>query len=472
MRNLIIITIAVLLLSAGIVFAGTQTIDITDNGFIDWTADQGATNIHAGNYTAGEITLTVCDSSVCDYTTDGTDDNVQIQAAVDDVMQNNATGTIMILAGNYDVSVQIDIEGDQTSYSPMIIIQGAGIDETILQTDINIDCFNITDAAKVKISDMTIEVRGTGHGIESTKPAAGSLYRAFWQSKFSNLFITAPDTNHTGWGMSLGSPFRSRFENIEMLNVGNGFKMFSEHANFNPGDCSVDRMFIETYPTASTAIQLNSPAGLGSMNQVSFNMVEMFANTSANSTGILLDGTADTNHNVFTNINSEQFAIAVDIDYGFSNDFEFNYVEVVDGGTIFKTQADASNNDFRKAGFIYIDTNDTVVVINDANTWNDNPNKFRNFYLGVSTGATANATVVNENTIIRDMSGYSNGTLDNDLVFGKFNSRGAIKAGFYTADPCGTIGEGTIWYNNTSDYYCFCDGAGVDKKVSDNGACF
>jgi hypothetical protein len=42
-----------------------------------------------------------------------------------------------------------------------------------------------------------------------------------------------------------------------------------------------------------------------------------------------------------------------------------------------------------------------------------------------------------------------------------------------SADPCGTgYPEGVLFYNDTSDYYCFCDGAGVDKKVSDNGACF
>ena len=32
--------------------------------------------------------------------------------------------------------------------------------------------------------------------------------------------------------------------------------------------------------------------------------------------------------------------------------------------------------------------------------------------------------------------------------------------------------EGVQFYNDTSDYFCFCDGSGVDKKVSDNGACF
>ena len=49
---------------------------------------------------------------------------------------------------------------------------------------------------------------------------------------------------------------------------------------------------------------------------------------------------------------------------------------------------------------------------------------------------------------------------------------GGLKIGKITADPCGTMLEATIWYNDTSDYMCFCDGAGVDRKVSDNTDCF
>lgn len=45
-----------------------------------------------------------------------------------------------------------------------------------------------------------------------------------------------------------------------------------------------------------------------------------------------------------------------------------------------------------------------------------------------------------------------------------------------TADPCGDTAafpEGAIFYNNTSDYYCFCDGSGNDKQMHSPGtACF
>lgn len=43
-----------------------------------------------------------------------------------------------------------------------------------------------------------------------------------------------------------------------------------------------------------------------------------------------------------------------------------------------------------------------------------------------------------------------------------------------TADPCvGTVDIGGIFYNSTSGYHCFCNGAGADIKMNDNTtACF
>lgn len=42
-----------------------------------------------------------------------------------------------------------------------------------------------------------------------------------------------------------------------------------------------------------------------------------------------------------------------------------------------------------------------------------------------------------------------------------------------TSDPCGSMGVGSIFYNSTSNYHCFCNGAGADIKMNDNTtACF
>lgn len=41
-----------------------------------------------------------------------------------------------------------------------------------------------------------------------------------------------------------------------------------------------------------------------------------------------------------------------------------------------------------------------------------------------------------------------------------------IKAGSYTADPCGTLTEGAMFYNNTADSYCFCAAGNNDMQMA------
>lgn len=48
-----------------------------------------------------------------------------------------------------------------------------------------------------------------------------------------------------------------------------------------------------------------------------------------------------------------------------------------------------------------------------------------------------------------------------------------LQANHLTADPCGSLPEGHRFYNDTSDYYCFCDGAGGGVQMHDPAtACF
>jgi hypothetical protein len=52
-------------------------------------------------------------------------------------------------------------------------------------------------------------------------------------------------------------------------------------------------------------------------------------------------------------------------------------------------------------------------------------------------------------------------------------SVGNLAPAKFTADPCGTLIEGAIFYNDTSNYHCFCNNAGADIKMNDNStACF
>ena len=69
------------------------------NAIIDWTADQGATNINAGNYTDNDTTYSVGDGGLTtnDFTTADHDklDGVELLADVTDVTNVTAAGALM-----------------------------------------------------------------------------------------------------------------------------------------------------------------------------------------------------------------------------------------------------------------------------------------------------------------------------------------------------------------------------------------
>lgn len=347
-----------------------------------------------------------------DYTCDGTADNIEIQTAIN-LAQN--TGKYVLLSdGNFSLSSRLTLYGDGSALSNKIILKGSGVQNTKLKPISGIDAIHISEAAIVSISDLTIDLNDDSDGITSTQPSIGGLERAFWQSEFRDLFILSSSLNHTGWALDLGSPFRSVFENIEILNVGNGVRLKSEDNAFNPGDSTFNRMFIEVYPEGGQAINISSP--FGSMNQLTFNMIEMIANHN-NSVGIYLGGAVGSNHNRFTAINSEEFKTVLDVDKGTSNVFDFNFITTTNDGTYFRTSSNSNGNVIERVGLGYIDNN--VTVIDDSNTWGDNPNRFENFYLGIESTGNASVNSIEGSTIIRDMKGYNDGTMDDSLTFGR-----------------------------------------------------
>lgn len=152
------------------------------------------------------------------------------------------------------------------------------------------------------------------------------------------------------------------------------------------------------------------------MNQLTFNMIEMIANHN-NSVGIYLGGAVGSNHNRFTAINSEEFKTVLDVDKGTSNVFDFNFITTTNDGTYFRTSSNSNGNVIERVGLGYIDNN--VTVIDDSNTWGDNPNRFENFYLGIESTGNASVNSIEGSTIIRDMKGYNDGTMDDSLTFGR-----------------------------------------------------
>jgi len=59
-----------------------------------------------------------------------------------------------------------------------------------------------------------------------------------------------------------------------------------------------------------------------------------------------------------------------------------------------------------------------------------------------------------------------------DMADTTLDVAGAIKTGMFNADPCGGNPEGSMFYNITSHYYCFCNGANDVQLANPAGACF
>ncbi len=320
------------------------------------------------------------------------DASVVLQAAVDAIDASTGVGgRIYVQPGTYTMASVVTIQGDNTSNAKAVSIHGSGVQTTIFKPAVNVKAFTISNRAKVSMRDFAVIVRGSGDGLHSTNSSVGQ--RAFWQSEFRNIYIydDGTSTAHSGWGINFGNPFRSVLENIEMNQVKNGmkFEALDTSTNYNPGDLTVNRCFIElaSGSAGGTAIQLLSDS-TGDMNQMTFNMVEMIG-TGTGQTAILLSGTSGSNNYCrFTGINVEEFATILDIQKGNGNFFDFNYVITIDAAstTYFKTSSSAKDN---RIGCKYLDTYaQTVTIINDANTTADLANRFENINLQGSAVAT------------------------------------------------------------------------------------
>lgn len=373
----------------------------------------GTTISTTGSVTVGVYDYIVYQSGGTTYaykTSDGTtlssdtDSSIPLQAAVDACDATSGTGgRIYVQPGTYAMSSTVTIQGNQTTDSKMVSIHCSGIQTTIFKPSVNVTAFTVSNRAKVSMRDFAIIVRGSGNGITSTNSSVGQ--RAFWISEFRNIFIydDGTSTAHSAWGMNLGNPFRSVLENIEMNQVKNGLKLeaLDTSTGYNPGDLTVNRMFIELQSgaTSGTAIELASPS-TGDFNQATFNMIEMIG-TGTNQTAILFSGAAGSvNHTKWTGINIEEFKTILDIQSGYGNDFEFNYIVTQDAAstTYFKFSSNALANRVLRARSIDSYAQN-VTLIDDANTDFNSPNTIQNIrFQGSATGVTVTKTTA---TILR-----------------------------------------------------------------------
>ncbi|RPK69174.1 hypothetical protein EES44_07740 [Streptomyces sp. ADI96-15] len=337
---------------------------------------------------------------------DGIADQEEIQAALDDA-RDNGGGEVQLTVGDYNLTAPLSIEGtDDVDVEIGINLSGQGARATMLRAAPGIEAaLHLTKVVRVHLRDLGITVGGTTDGItSSTTSGEASGHRSFWNSSFKNLQINGPwNSSHTGWAINMGSPFRSVFENIEVGGTRNGLRFYSEHADFNPGDCTVERVFVDLVGDGGTAYQVESTTPAGVMNQIEFEMCEAIA-SGTGCTGIHIAGAGGwgTAHTHWRGVNLEDFDRLVHVEYGTSNTFRLNHVNLrgAPGLTAFTFGANSFGNSILSTGLLY--ATDDCQLYTDANTMDSSiPNRIMDTRVYTSTGVTVTGTPNSAGTTVR-----------------------------------------------------------------------
>lgn len=348
----------------------------------------------------GTLFVAAADSSVADqaradYLCTGTNDQTQVQAAVN-ALKAAKGGRVLLSPGSFRFGAPVTISGnDNADTSVTINVQGAGQFTTFVKCAANVNGFNLSLTARVQFQDLSFYIDGTGVAISST--AVGSArHRSFDDSLFKNLHISGQYATHTGWALYLGSPFRSLFENLHIEGVKNGIRLFSEDPAQNPGDCTFNRMMVGLYNpsgTAGTAYSIESPTASGQMNQLEFIMCEAFMGTGVASggTAFYLGGPNGVLHCKFHGINAEQFDTIWWVDNGSGNHLDANYITCRNGATgtaAIKFGTTSTNNWVKSIGSFFSNVTNNLIVSTATDT--TQPNIVE--HVRITTGGTTNVT--------------------------------------------------------------------------------
>ncbi len=255
-------------------------------------------------------------------------------------------GIIHIKPGQYTSSATTTIYGNGTNYNPMWIIEGAGASTTNIVQSAG-SFLHFTNRAEVQIRDLSVDVRSEANAFSAVGVTTG--VRSIWNSSFENLKIFSGNTSHTGYAFNFGNDFRNTYNNIELFDVGNGFRSYTQGSAFNNGDSTFSRWFCELYNTTTgVCFDLDGTAG-GDVNQSTFVDINGISDGGGTNTFIKMTNAF---HNTFIGLNSEQFATTTQLVSGRNNTLEFEYVTPSASGNYFYYGTDAYNNSI---GCRYID---------------------------------------------------------------------------------------------------------------------
>jgi hypothetical protein len=342
------------------------------------------------------------------YQCDGTTDETEINAAA-----NNVFGLpVMLSPGTFNLSANpVSLLGaDNVDIEVTKVLRGCGTYATkiVVGSSVAGGIF-LGNAVCPIVSDLTIQIGGTSHGIYSTKSATPAAdLRSFWHGSIKNVCVIGPwDGTHSGWALRLGSGFRYVVENVEISGVGNGIKVLNEDAGFNCGDAVFIRCFVELKGASGIAYHVSSP--VGNANQISFDTCHGIAQAAdASSTCWRFDGAGASSHVRAVNCNAEQFTTTVKVDTtAFDIDVDLAHVTLKNGATLADLDGFASRV---RCGLAYVEASATATLVDDDNTYTAKPNMIGPVSIYADTSSTVNADFA-DTLVLRDIVADGPGTI-------------------------------------------------------------
>ncbi len=381
--------------------------DSTQATGVRWGSVSGGTTTDARPnliYVAASNSPTA-EKNRADYLCDGTADNVEIASAI--TAARSAGSKVQFAPGTFNIAAYNEITGpnDVNAASIDVYYEGAGPARTIFNVASGIASgLRISQVARVHVSNMGFRLAGASHGIESVATNTSTAgYRSFWFSSFKNLEFIGDFSTHSGYAMHLESPFRSVFENIDANGIGNGIRMFSSNNAFNPGDCTMTRMFMDCVGNNRRCYSFESTVANGNLNQLSGSMLEGII-SGTGGIGFYFGGTGPVNYCHFDGLNLEQADTVVHFNNAYGCSLGFNYIQLRDGASANTTQAirfdsGAKDNWIRGVGDFYVPGTVRLISSNATNT--SLPNLVEHVRVYADSGSTVTNSIGTPGAVLR-----------------------------------------------------------------------
>ena len=347
-----------------------------------------------------------------DYFCDGTADDVEINAALAAVRAAGG-GTVQLTGGSYILAAPIVMEGfDDVDVAQDLYLRGAGPANTTLAVSSGVSAgIRWTASVRAHVWDVGIVMAGSSDGVQAVPtatPAAG--HRSAWLSSIARVQVQGPfDGSDTGWAFDLDNVFRSTIENVEVNGTTNGMRWYNSDSDFNAGDSTINRCFVDLSSGAAGGIAYSMESAAGNMNQLLFMTCHAIANAGvANTVCWRFAGAGATSHIRMINCNVEQFAVTILLAAtAYDIDADFVHVTLRNGSTL----ADLDGHDSRiRVGQAYVEPSATTLLIDDDNNFSRKPNIVGPIALYADTGSTVNADV-DAYCIVRDITYDGPGTV-------------------------------------------------------------